>query len=246
MGIKLTGLVKLVPLAGRGLSRLLSELLPNGDRPGRCADLVKRMSAKDRRLVAKLCERMGDKPLEDVLSETLRQVLCALRNEIGRQSTPEPSPEPAPAPAPVPALDPAPDPPPEEGDDIPFSSLSWDYGGFDGHKASHVSGSVISSLKVGSSGMTYSWKSGGCEDLGASSSTDAKNTLACLFVKRGGVYRGGKFDWISTSRKSRDFKNISEGYQGWPKDAVSSGSEFAFCIVGKDGKRRTNVIACGK
>ena len=100
--------------------------------------------------------------------------------------------------------------------------------------------------------MSYSWSAGGCQDLGASSKEDAGNTLACLFVLVGGSWHGGKFDWISTSRTSRDFKNIigggdnPGGYNGWPKDSISKAEKYAFCIVSKDGQSRTNVISCGR
>lgn len=257
---KLTGLVKLVSLTGTISGRIkhgLAELLLSLTDANICSSLVKRMSTKDRRLVVKLCEKMGDTPFEDELAEALRQALRALRDEIDRQKTPEPTPEPEPAPSPEPTpapepapVDPTPAPSPEppvaDADEIPFSSLKWEYGGADCHKAEHAKKAVIASLKVGSSNMTYSWKSGGCENLGASSASDSSKTLACFFVERDGAYRGGKFEWISTSRTSRSFTNITKGYHGWPKDAVASGKKFAFCICSDDGKKRTNVIACSK
>jgi hypothetical protein len=91
--------------------------------------------------------------------------------------------------------------------------------------------------------MSYGWVSGGCEQLGASGAADYDHTYACLFVSRNGSWQGGKFDAISTSRVTRDFKNIyGEGYKGWPTNAVATGTDFVFVIVSKDGSKRTNVI----
>jgi hypothetical protein len=126
-----------------------------------------------------------------------------------------------------------------------YSALDWCWGGFKGGSAKQVDGVEISNLKVNYDGMSYSWKSGGCEKLGASSKTDA-SCLACLFCKVDGKWVGGKFDWISTSRTSRDFKNIHDGYNGWNPKALTSAKEYAFVIVSKDGKRRSNVVTCGR
>lgn len=130
-------------------------------------------------------------------------------------------------------------------DAVDYSLLQWSYGGFKGGGAKLAAKPRIYNLSVSSSGMSYKWMQGGCTDLGASSSTDA-SCLACLFVLVGGKWQGGKFDWISTSRLTRDFKNISEGYNGWPKDSIGKAEKYAFVIVSKDGKSRTNVISCGR
>lgn len=131
-------------------------------------------------------------------------------------------------------------------DAVDYSALQWCYGGFNGASAQAVGGCRIGGLSVGSHGMSYRWESGGCETLGASSRTDAA-CLACLFVRdAGGAWRGGKFDWISTSRTTRGFENIADGYNGWPRDAIETARGFAFVIVSKDGRRRSNVITCGR
>lgn len=133
-----------------------------------------------------------------------------------------------------------------DADAVAFSSLGWDYGGFKGGKATPVDGCEIGSLKVSSSGMSYKWVEGGCEQLGASSRT-AADCICALFVKgKDGQWRGGKFDWISTSRTTRSFENIKGEYHGWPTDAIESATGYAFVIVSKDGKRRSNVITCGR
>lgn len=136
--------------------------------------------------------------------------------------------------------------PAAETDAIPFESMQWCYGGFNGAKAAPVDGCEIAGLKISSSGMTYQWKGGGCEQLGASSRS-AADCIAALFVKgTDGQWRGGKFDWISTSRTSRSFKNIHGEYHGWPSDSIEKAQGYAFVITSRDGKRRTNVIVSAK
>lgn len=128
-------------------------------------------------------------------------------------------------------------------DEVPFESLSWHYGGFRGASAVKTT-AVISGLKATSKNMSYHWRTGGCETLGASSSSDYNHTVACFFVQRGdGRWVGGKFDFISTSRRSRGFENIYEGYGGWSLSGVPNPCPCAFVIVSTDGRRRTNVIA---
>lgn len=131
-------------------------------------------------------------------------------------------------------------------DEMDFAQLQFCYGGFSGKNAAPVSGCVIGSLKVSSSGMSYKWQAGGCEMLGAADRGDA-NCIAALFVKGAdGKWRGGKFDWISTSRTSRSFENIHGEYNGWPSDAIEKAQGYAFVITSKDGKKRTNVIVSSK
>jgi len=127
-------------------------------------------------------------------------------------------------------------------DAVAYSALNWSMGGFNGSKAVLHDGVEIGSLNVGRDGMSYRWVRGGCEQLGATSRGDAGHTLACLFyLDASGKWQGGKFDWISTSRTTRDFKNIHSGYNGWNAAEFDAAREFAFVIVGTGG-RRSNVI----
>lgn len=67
--------------------------------------------------------------------------------------------------------------------------------------------------------------------------------IACLFVQNNsGAWVGGKFDWISSSRKSRDFNNIYSGYAGWSLADVPNPCQAAFVIISRDAKKRSNVI----
>ena len=122
--------------------------------------------------------------------------------------------------------------------------LVYRYGSFDGGKAAESPSARIRGLKVSASGMSYAWEKGGCEDLGASSASDYSKTLACAFwwSEQEQAWIGGKFDWISTSRTTRDWKNVRERYNGWDPDAFFAAKRHAFCIVSADGRRRTNVI----
>lgn len=130
-------------------------------------------------------------------------------------------------------------------DAVDFASLDWCRGSFSGKSAKIVDGVQIGSLKVSSSGLSYKWVKGGCEKLGASSATDA-SCLACVFCLIDGKWKGGKADWVSTSRTTRDSANIYDGYNGWDKQAISKATAYAFVIVSKDGKKRTNVIKAGR
>ena len=131
-------------------------------------------------------------------------------------------------------------------DEVDFASLDWCWGGFKGGSAKEVSGCQIGSLKVSGGNMSYKWVKGGCEKLGATSSTDADHTPCALFCKIDGKWKGGKWEWISTSRTTRGLKNIEEGYGGWDKTAIAKATEYAFCIVSSDGKKRSNVIKAGR
>ena len=147
--------------------------------------------------------------------------------------------------APTVPTDPQPEEPTAPGatvDAVDYASLRWSMGGFNGTRAVRHDGVEIGGLNVGRDGMSYRWVRGGCEQLGAGSKGDSSKTLACIFYRDGsGAWVGGKFDWISTSRTTRDFKNTHSGYNGWNAAAFDAATEFAFVIVGTGG-RRSNVI----
>lgn len=163
---------------------------------------------------------------EDIqaIVKTISADVEALRDAVPEESGPEAEPVPAPASASA---------------DVP---LSWDFGGVNGSKSIEEPRAQIAGLKVSRSGMSYRWTAGGCEVFGASDRGDASKTIACLFYEKGGVYHGGKFDWISTSRVTRDLKNVSAGYGGWNASEFFAAKKFAFCIMDAKGKRRTNII----
>lgn len=126
-------------------------------------------------------------------------------------------------------------------DDVFFGEFHWDWGGFDGSKAEK--GEVeIAGLKMGRDGLSFNY----IEDLShwGLSHEDYTGALACLFVcDRDGRWVGGKFDWISSSRRTRDFANVFGGYNGWSLFNVPNPTMAAFVIVSVNGKKRSNVIA---
>ena len=138
---------------------------------------------------------------------------------------------------------PSPDPTPSGdvgADQVPFGSLSWTFGGKPVARGARNGGVVISGARFSAGGVSFSY----VKDLSAwGYSSGALGGVACLFVKKSnGQWVGGKFDWISSSRRSRDFANVYGGYEGWSLAGVPNPCQAAFVIVSPDGKRRSNVI----
>lgn len=129
-------------------------------------------------------------------------------------------------------------------DAVPYSSLVWKFANVNASGAKLTS-AKISNLKISKGGLTYSWAGDTLSSWGISNGDHTK-AYACLFVKKSdGTWVGGKFDWVSTSRTSRDFENITgrhAGYGGWTLSGVPNPCEAAFVIVSADKKKRTNVI----
>lgn len=119
-------------------------------------------------------------------------------------------------------------------------SLVFRYGGFDGSRAVEDPNTQIADLHMTRSGLRYKWAKGNLRNWGVTPDTNA-DALACAFYWDGKQWVGGKFDHISTSRTTRDFKNL-EDYKGWRSGPFFSAPKRAFCIVSQDGKRRTNLL----
>lgn len=129
-------------------------------------------------------------------------------------------------------------PPAEPGDVLGSPKLSWCYGGFNGSKAKVSEEAILKGATLKGDTLTIEWADGDCRNLGATSKTDAGHTVACLFLQDGA---GGKFEWISSSRKTRSVKNVKDGYNKWPKTALDGGGRLWFCIAGvKDDKKTSN------
>lgn len=100
----------------------------------------------------------------------------------------------------------------------------------------------IGGLRITRSGLSYSWTGATLASWGLADTTPG--AYACFFVqKENGTWVGGKFDWISTSRRSRGFENIFYGYGGWTLQGVPNPCQAAFVIVSSDCKKRTNVLS---
>jgi hypothetical protein len=129
----------------------------------------------------------------------------------------------------------------EDGDEpVDFTSLVWARGGFNGEHAA-LDSPRISGLRVHSNGLSFTYDT----DLSSwgYAHTDHLGALACLFTRHNGRWEGGKFDWISSSRITRDFHNIRvDHYFGWRPEHLDSAEAVAFVIVSSDGRRRSNII----
>lgn len=126
-------------------------------------------------------------------------------------------------------------------DAVSYGSFNWTYGGFNGAGAPH-SGVNISGLRFVGNSLHFNY----VNDLSAwgLSDGDAGGALACFFVKNTeGQWVGGKFDWISSSRKSRGLEHCLSGYGGWSMRGIPNPCQAAFVIVSPNGKRRSNVLA---
>ena len=127
-----------------------------------------------------------------------------------------------------------------EVDAIDFASLQWKFGGVNGGKAK-LSSPRISSLRASANGISYKW------DVGMSGwglAHDQTGALVCWFVERSdGSIVGGKFDWISTSRTTRDFKNINTGYQGWNLEGVPNPCKAYMVVITEDCRKRSNIVS---
>ena len=126
------------------------------------------------------------------------------------------------------------------GDMVPYGALNWTYGGFKCSGASQ-SGVTISGLSMNANALSFKYTT----DLSAwgVSYGDHTHALANLFVKNNaGKWVGGKIDWISSSRTSRDYHNVYGKYIGWTLHDVPNPCEAAFVIVHTGGKKRSNVI----
>ena len=123
-------------------------------------------------------------------------------------------------------------------DAINFAELNWTYGG------SNSSGAKLDNVRIADLnidtpyGMSITWVEG-LHHRGYAN-TDPR-AMACLFCKIDGKWRGGKFEWISTSRTHRDFKNIRDKYANWDPTYLNA-KEFAFVIVSGDGSKRSNTL----
>ncbi len=128
---------------------------------------------------------------------------------------------------------------PAAGDQVSFGALKWRFGGVNGAGAKS-SGVAISGASFSSGGMSFKY----IRDLSAwGYSSGALGGYACLFVQNSsGTWVGGKFDWISSSRRSRDFNNVYSGYAGWSLSGVPNPCNAAFVILSPDAKKRSNVI----
>ena len=125
------------------------------------------------------------------------------------------------------------------GDAIPFSSLQWRWGGFNGSGAK-FDRVTLSGLSCNGKSVSYRFD----VDLEAWGLSHTDHGAICaVFFERDGVFEGGKFDWVSSSRTSRGLKHV-ESYNNWPSSGIKLPfrGRVAFVIFSADGRRRSNVV----
>lgn len=123
--------------------------------------------------------------------------------------------------------------------------LNFCYGGVNGVNAIEDPNCQIQNLRInGQHGLSYQWKDGKTMKAWGEKSPSDIIGLACAgyFDPSTGKWNVGKFDWISSSRLTRDFKNISTRYQGWEPDRFYNAKDKCFFIMEPNGKRRTNIL----
>lgn len=124
-------------------------------------------------------------------------------------------------------------------DEVNFAELVWDKGGENGSKAV-LTEALIKDFKLDSNKLSYNWVDKNMSIWGyAYTQADGRT---CVFYKKNGKWHGGFFEWISSSRKTRDFKNIKTKYKGWDWNDIPNGSDAVLVIISRDGKKRTNTL----
>lgn len=123
-----------------------------------------------------------------------------------------------------------------------YSDFIWKYGGENFAKAVNTGKVAISLKGLHASRIDYSWD----RDLSGwgIGRDNADAVVAAFVVDSNGQWVGGKFDWTSTSRKSRGFSHLAgaKAYKGWNLDGIPNPTKLAFVVVRRDGKERSNVI----
>jgi hypothetical protein len=126
-------------------------------------------------------------------------------------------------------------------DAVPWDSLVWDSGGFKPASSTVVKGN-ISEVEFNGRMLTYQ----AMVEADWGKEGDAPNATICaLFVKGDdGVWRGGKFDWISSNRLSRGLGHITGPgyYSNWDGADIPNPCDACFVIVSVKTGTRTNVV----
>ena len=134
------------------------------------------------------------------------------------------------------------DPEPVADDEVDYAALQWTCGGFAAQDAEPCSAVAIADLRISASGLSYRYEEGDLTALSPANSHDNADCIAAVFVRVAGAWQGGKMDWISSDRLTRDWHNVRGEYKGWRGELLDSADAYAFVIVSADGRRRTNVI----
>lgn len=99
----------------------------------------------------------------------------------------------------------------------------------------------IKNFKMSRSGMSYSWASTTKLEVWGLPYTQA-GALAVAGWFDGKEWKCAKFDWISSSRTTRDWINVNSGYNGFNPNAFFGAQKHCFFIMSSDGRKRSNII----
>lgn len=119
-------------------------------------------------------------------------------------------------------------------------ALNWCYGGFNAANATYDPNVKIVGIHQKGENLYYAWDCTSPSFWGVNVPTNADH-LFCLFFKDpNGNWKGGKIDWVSYSRKSRDLHNPKTGYKGWNWAEYCAATECAVMVVSKNARYRSN------
>ncbi len=99
----------------------------------------------------------------------------------------------------------------------------------------------IKNFKMSKSGMSYSWASTTKLEVWGLGYTEA-GALAVAGWFDGKEWKCAKFDWISSSRTTRDWINVNSGYNGFNPAAFFGAQKHCFFIMSSNGRKRSNII----
>lgn len=121
------------------------------------------------------------------------------------------------------------------------AKIEWTYGGLNASSAKEDPNVQIANFAMNFKSMTFTWTKG--MSAWGYEHSDPKG-IACVFLWDDGkkCWVGGKFEYISTSRTSREWTNIKNKYGGWDYSKFMAAKKHAFCVVSGDFKKRTNLI----
>lgn len=91
------------------------------------------------------------------------------------------------------------------------------------------------------SGMSYKWASSTKLEVWGLQYTQA-GALAVAGWYDGKEWKCAKFDWISSSRTTRDWVNVNSHYNGFDPNAFFGSAKHCFFIMSSDGRKRSNII----
>lgn len=126
-------------------------------------------------------------------------------------------------------------------DDVDFSKLVW-HGDFDGSRAVLDAPRLSCLTFHGNEEVTFRWDVG-MENWGFARG-DASGVFSMFFQHADGVWRGGRMEWVSTSRTQRDLANLSDPKFHFDISTLPNPCRGAIVVHnGRAGTKRSNVVA---